>query len=97
MQEQLNEVKVAIPNVAALVEHIKFDQVVAGRQMTPFAVFNDGNTVMSAMGCSAAVKMVKVGWDGAMFSVSEGVEITFIGEEKIGDVLPIGRPGFVPM
>ena len=97
MQELNKQASPKVPDVWTLIELIKAEQVVSGSEMASFAIFNNGALVTSVMGAPTPIKRVQVGWDGAMFSVSEGAAVCFYSESQITDVLPIGKPGLIPL
>ena len=97
MQELNKQESLKVPDVLTLIELIKAEQVVSGSKMAPFAIFNNGALFPSVMCAPTPIKRVQVGWDGAMFSVSEGTALCYYSESQITDVLPIGKPGLIPM
>lgn len=88
--------KIAVPSVTALVDIVKAAQVERGVELVPFAYVRSGSAV-SAMGCAAALKQVRVGWDGVMFKVVDDERTEFYDDTSIQTVLPIGRAALIPM
>lgn len=89
--------RIAVPNVPALVDILKEAQMVEGKRYVTFAMPNSEKFPPSAMGAPGMLKSVKVGWDGAMFEVHEGRQVSFHDDRQIESVLPIGKAAFVPM